>query len=447
MSDREPNLLKKELRSTFWLTSIQGTRVLGALIVGVVVIRYLGASDYGALMLATSLSGIFSAFATLGLPRVLFNELVVTKRPARTLFASAMTLLVLSGLLGVLGTYFVCLFLDQPRDITIMALLISFAFIFNGGILAQQVFLSNHSVDRSAAAQIGGMFISILYRLIAVYTKASVVWFSLASIVQNLCVLIISIWLARPTLHTLSGRLLPQMAEMKHLLVITTPLFLASLLQSIPMHSDRIFLGAYLSNVDLAKYAVALQLVMIPQLVVSSIVGGASPRLVPLLQNCSASNSSIVIETLAAATSLSVVSLTLLTIFGATVMPVIYGPEFEISRIVFGLICLGSLANVPNTLRFEFLLARKMERIATKIACAHATSGVLIQYVFITKFGLSGAAAAYAIQWILYSIVLNMAIPELRQYQRIYWKSMASGLTLLPLGRYIMSHARKDYTP
>ena len=430
--------LGQELRSSFWLASMQVSRIVAGFLVGVIVVRYLGAEQYGALMLALSISGFFAAFGSLGLPRVVLKELSMPRIDGRSLVATAILLQVAGGVVGVLGTWLVCMMLDTPDNITAMALVFALALIFAGGTILQQLFLSVHKTRHSAWANILGIFGALGYRISLVAASAQVHTFAFANLIQNTLFLVVSFAWARPLLHRLSGSLRPERATARLLLAATGPLFLASLLQSVPLHSDRVVMAEYLRLADIGLYAVLIQLVAIPQMLVRSFIVAASPRLVRVLAGMNNNvGAKQVVETLSVATAGGVVLLLGLGLIAPVIVPLIYGPEFQVDYPLIALICAGMLAIIPNTLRAEFLLVRSRQDIVIWIAMIHAIATVAMQVLLIARFGLLGAAAAYFLQSLLFAALLNHLFPVLSPYRTLYWRAFAKGLTLVPLIFYL----------
>lgn len=431
---------RPEMRSSSWLALIQIARIFSGLLVGIIVIRYLGTDEYGALALALSLSGFFNAFGTLGLPRVFLQELVLPSIEPRTLLGSALVLQMASGIIGLIGTWVLCAMLDQPSHITVMAVVCALAFLANGGVLFQQLFLSRHKVNLSAAANITGLSLSLLYRISAVLLKAPVAWFAAANVIQSVIVLLASFGLALPIVRELTGRLRPRFKPIQRLLIGASPLFLASLLQSIPLYSDRVLIGTYLTIKDVGIYAVLLQLVTIPSMLISSFIGGASPRLLPKLERLNdADNDKEVMFTLSVATGATAAMLVSMTLIAPVLMPTVYGSDFRVSPWMFAIMGIGVVANVPNTLRYEFLLSQNRQNLAMVISGLHAISTLVLQLFFILQLGLIGAAIAYAIQKVIFAALLSHLFPTLAPYRRVYWHSLFHGLTFLPLLKYVVS--------
>lgn len=429
---------RQELRSSFWLGLTQATRILSGFVVGVIVVRYLGAEQYGALMLALAISGFFSAFGNLGLPRVLLKELAVPQAEGRPLVASAFVLQVAGGTIGVAGTVAVAFALGHSGGIALMAGLFAAALLLTGGTLLQQVFLAVHRLKASAGANILAMASALGYRLMLVAAAAPLVWFALATLLQNLVFLLASLVWGRPVLRQLAGRFRPDRRTMALLFGGAAPLFVASLLQSIPLYSDRVVIGQYLSLADVGLYAVLIQLISIPQMLIASFVGGASPRLIRSFAEAGAAGEPAeeVRFVLGVATAAGAVMFAGMVVAAPILVPLIYGPGFEVDPAIVALMCLGLLVNIPNTLRAEFLLVNRRQNLAIAIGLFHAIGTVALQVALIPLFGLMGAALAYAMQMTFFAAIMNHAFPALAPYRRLYWRALGFGLTLRPLLSY-----------
>jgi len=94
---------RKYFANTGWLMFGQISRTFTALFVGIYVARYLGPSNFGLLSYATSLVGLFSAIAALGLNAVVVRELVSDEKRRDELLGTTFALRCI-GVLLLFGT-------------------------------------------------------------------------------------------------------------------------------------------------------------------------------------------------------------------------------------------------------------------------------------------------------------------------------------------------------
>jgi len=427
-----------ELRSAFWLGTIQVSRIVAGLVVGIIVVRYLGADDYGALVLALSISSFFNAFATLGLPRVVLKELALSKEEGRSVLSAALLLQVAGSLVGVGGTWVVCILLNKPDEITAMAVVFSLALVFGGGIIVQQALLTAHRTHVSAWANMASIGTNLVYRVGLVVSQATVCAFAFANIIQNVFYFVLSLAYGRSVLSSLGGSFWPHRDVIVRLLTGAWPLFLASFINSIPVYSDRLIIGQELSLSDVGLYAVLLQLAAMIQMMISAFIAGASPRLVRLL-NGNAEERQGVVGLLAEATALAVGGGVAFVLLGPFLIPLLYGPEFEVDFLLLMPLALGVVVMAPNAMRAEYLLIVNKQRTALYLAAIYAVLAVASQIAMISAFGLMGAAVSYFIQHLFFAAVLNHMFASLTAYRVIYWASLRRGITLAPLFKLAMT--------
>ena len=121
---------QRYVKNSAWLLAEKLFRLAAGFSVGVYVIRYLEPTNYGELAYAVSFVGLFTAFATLGLPSIVVRELIENPNRREEILGSAFVLTFCAGVLTVVLIAFVTPLTETSRTEHFMILIIAGGFVF-----------------------------------------------------------------------------------------------------------------------------------------------------------------------------------------------------------------------------------------------------------------------------------------------------------------------------
>jgi O-antigen/teichoic acid export membrane protein len=84
--------LRKIVRNMSWLVAERIVNMILSLFVGLYVVRYLGAENFGKLSYGSSFAGLFGAIATLGLNQIVIRNIVREESLAQQTLGTAFVL-------------------------------------------------------------------------------------------------------------------------------------------------------------------------------------------------------------------------------------------------------------------------------------------------------------------------------------------------------------------
>ncbi len=280
--------LRQVLGNIGWLGSDRVLRMLGGIVVGTAVARYLGPNKFGVLNYALAIYGLFNSISNLGLDSLVVRDVALQPGSESELLGTSFFLKtgasVITTAAATLATW-----LLHPHDataITIVALL-SFASISQGFDVIDY-FYQAKTRSRSAVIPRTVVFVAAsLARVAAILVHSSLLvfaWIAALEIVfSELGLAIVYLAHNRPHKHWRFHS-----PRARALLAESWPLLLATLLVMIYLRTDQIMLGAIAGPVAVGHYSAAVKLSEIwyslPMIICSSVM----PRLAPLLQSASA---------------------------------------------------------------------------------------------------------------------------------------------------------------
>jgi len=170
---------KNYLSNISWLAFEQFIRLATALLVGVLVARYLGPEAFGELNFAISFAGLFATFSTLGLDNLVVKKLVKDTDNVGQLLGTSFALKLLGALLAFI---FISLFLQLPQikaddNIVYIIAVIAFFQATNNIDFFFQAKTKNKYVARVKMVQTA---VFALTRIILIMMDSELIWFAWA---------------------------------------------------------------------------------------------------------------------------------------------------------------------------------------------------------------------------------------------------------------------------
>ena len=122
--------LRKIIRNIGWLSVEKILAMFLNLSIGIYVIRYLGADDFGKLSYCFSLVGMFAAIAKLGLDAIVVRDLVQNE-PEPEILGTAFVLKLIGSVATILAIAIITLVLNEDWQTYWFTIIIAFRLLFN----------------------------------------------------------------------------------------------------------------------------------------------------------------------------------------------------------------------------------------------------------------------------------------------------------------------------
>ena len=247
-------------KNIFWLLFHWTLPLLGMLVVGTAVIRYLGREQYGALSYVVSMLAISFPLATLGIEGVVYRELVLGRHPQGKILGTAALLRFFGGLLASSCLLmFSFLYAHEPTTQALL-IIVSLIPVIRAGDVLDSFFQSRAESKRVVLIQAIGQFLSYLARGALLINHASLIWFGATIVLEWVLITgpFIYVYNKTPSRDThwhfdrsIAGAMLLE----------SWPGFLCLLLWQLGGKIDQILVKNILGNNELGVYAAATILV------------------------------------------------------------------------------------------------------------------------------------------------------------------------------------------
>ncbi len=392
-----------------WVTAARVIRMGGSLVVGTMVVRYLGPSQYGTFSYAFAIYGLFNVVSSLGLDYLVVNDLAQAPHLAaeEQVLGTALLLKVAASILTTIAAVLFA-WITHPAQQTVILLvaMLSAASIFQGFDVIDYYFQAKIRSRLVVIPQLIVFVLSNVARLIAVLTKCPLLVFGAIAAIEILAtelgfVAAYSIAqrnLARWTFHR--GKALS-------LLRASWPLLIASLLIIVYMRTDQILLGNLSTRAVVGQYSAASKLseiwYAIPALICSSVM----PKLLVGKQANPAHYYQRLQRLYEIMIALSVAIALAVTLLGKQIVLLFFGALYLPAVSILAVhIWTGPFVFIGVVSGMQ-LVQENLTQVSLQRSIVGALCNVGLNYLFIPRFGGVGSAVATLITQMISSYALD----------------------------------------
>lgn len=427
--------VKKAAANTGWMLSDKVLRQLVNLTVGVWVARYLGPSQFGSLNYAQSFVLIFSAFATLGLDRVVIRDLVREPENAGQIMGTALGLRLAAGALTIVLPI-ALMRIMRPDDGGTMALV---AIIALGNL-----FLAFDVIDFRFQARLQSKYtiyakgtsylVTSAAKIVLILMHAPLVafaWAALADMVIGGTNMLIALRVSGQQLRGLSY----SAARAGELLRESWPLILSGLSITIYMRIDQTMLGQMKGMAEVGIYAAAIRLSEVWSFVPVAIAASAFPSLVEARKVSETAYNRRLQKVFYLMTGLAYVIALPMTFVSSRLMSALYGEQFAAAGLVLAIHIWGAPFMFLGVARGYWAVNEGLTKFIFATTFLGTIANVALNFLLIPTYGPVGAAVSLVVSQIVASYLSNVWYRETRPVFVMQCKA------LFPLGLLVSSEA------
>lgn len=391
--------LQQIIDNTGWLVGDRLLRMAVGLLISIWTARYLGPSDYGLLSYAVSFVGLFFAGASLGLEAIVTRDLVRYPEQQDQILGTSFLLRLGGGGAAAALALLVILLLKPAEPLVRLLVAITSIHLMLQAFEVIDLWFQSQVRSRSVVLAKNVAFLGMAaVRVLLLVNGAPVVAFAVANIVEitfGYCGLLVAY--RRQGKHPTAWRFCRSTAM--RFLQEGMPIILSSMMVMVYLRIDQVMIGQYAGSQEVGRYAAAVKLAeiwnLIPVVIVSSVFPniirsreqeerlflGKLQKLYNLLSFCS----------YAVAVPLSLGAYLLITL--------LYGvPYASAAPMLILLLWAGLFANLAVA-RNAYLLTMGWSRVILALVVAGALTNVGLNLLLIPRFGGIGAGIASLVSY------------------------------------------------
>lgn len=414
------------VRNIGWVSSGRFLRMGGSLVVGTMVVRYLGPAQYGAFSYAFALYGLFNIVSNLGLDVLVVSDIALARdvRDEEQVLGTAFWLKVAASVITTLAATLYCRWTNaNDTVVTLMVAMLSLASISQGLDVVDFFFQAKTRSRLTVVPQLCVFVCSNLARVVAVLLKAPLLVFGLIGSLEILCsefALAVVYWMHHHNLFRWRFHRDRGMTMMKK----SWPLMIASLLVIVYMRTDQVVLGNLTTKAVVGQYASASRLSEIWYAIPSLICTSVMPRLLRKKHQRPELYYGRLQRLYELLAGVSIVLAIAVTFFGSYLVLLLFGPAYlpavQILRVHIWtgpFVFLGVASGMQ-------LVHEDLTKISLQRSVAGAIANLALNYALIPRYGAVGSAVATLITQAATSYVLDAVNKSTRPIFRMKTRAL-----------------------
>lgn len=270
---------EKIVRNLFWAVIGRSVTLLGGLLVGIVIARYLGPEQYGLMNYVISYVTIFQIIAWLGLDNIEIREESKGSIPVEVVMGTAFGLKLAFAVLTVLLTIATSWWMEADNTVTLYVMIYSISIIANTFTVIRNYFTSIVKNEPVVKSEISRTLIGVVIKLVLLWFHAPLIFFVAASAFDFI--------LLAGGYNMSYRRMIGSIRDWKfdfhyaqYLLRESFPLLLTSAAVFIYQRIDQVMIGAMIDKESVGYFSTAARLVEVMMYVPMMLTQTISPILV-----------------------------------------------------------------------------------------------------------------------------------------------------------------------
>lgn len=428
---------QKVVANIYWAVLGKCVNLLGSLIVGIIVARYLGPDQYGLMNYVISFVTMFQVFADFGLDSIQIREESKNLNDRDKLIGTTFILkLACAAVAILLISLFSYLYVDDVRTIMLI-LLYSATIIFNTTWVIRNHFTAMVWNEYIVKTEISRTVIGIAIKLILLYFKAPLSWFVAALVLD-------SILLASGYSLSYSkkiGRIRKWTFDKecaRYLLSQSFPLLLSGTALVIYHRIDQVMIGDMLDNQSVGIYAVATRFVEVMIFVPTIIAQTVTPLLVKMRKETPEKYDRMASMFMNVTVWLCAIMAVSVSMIAYPLVYFTFGSQYLAAVSVLMIMAYKVIGDALSQMSGQLIIVEGRQKYVSLRNVIGCVVCVALNWLFIPRYGIYGAAVVSIVTVLSSGLVANFIIPSYRQiFCRqmmalfIGWKDIANIKSLL----------------
>ena len=386
--------LQAVLRNSSWLLLDKVVRMALGLVVGALVARYLGPTQFGRLNYAVAFVALFSAVATLGLDSIVVRDLVRRQEDRGKILGSAFSLK-LGGALVCLVMAETAIRLLQPDD-TKMHLLVGItatALVFQAFDVIDFLFQSGVRSKPIVLVRMISFVLFAFVKVALVVTLAGLVEFAWAALGEVALAALGFVWVFQ-RLFGAKWFGFGDLSTVRALLKESWPFLLSSLAVMIYMRIDQIMLASAVGSYEVGLYSAALRLSEIWYVIPMAIVGSVAPSLTATHGQSRAVYYGRLQRLFTSLVKLAYLVAVPMSLLSTPLIVLLFGPQYAGAGPVLAIHIWTAVFVFIGVATGPWIINEGLGRIQFYRTVIGAITNILLNLYLIPKYGAIGAAIA-----------------------------------------------------
>ena len=408
----------KNVRNASWLIGEQLFQMLISFVLSILSARYLGPSNYGTLNYTASFVAFFTSIASVGLESVVLNKMIASPEKEGEYLGNSILLRLFAALFSSVSVSLIVFALNPSDNIKLtLVMLQSIQLVFKAFQILDYWFQRYLLVKYVA---IGKMLASVIvsgYKIFLLAYAKSLIWFAVSNTLTDL---IISFVLLCFYHKVKKQRIVYTLQHSKELLLSGYHFILSGIVSAVYTQMDKIMIGQMLTDKEVGFYSTALTICSMWMFVPQAIINTFRPSIMESYNKGEKDEYITRLKKLYAGVIWICIFASLFISFSARVIvTILYGEEYYSSILPIRVMIWSELFAMVGTARGIWIICEEKSKYVKYYLAIGAMVNLLLNWLFISHWGMIGAAIATLITQITTCIIAPLFFKETRVHTRI----------------------------
>ncbi|RHW39524.1 flippase [Lysinibacillus yapensis] len=398
------------MRNTGWLLFEQIFRMALSLVVTSLMARFLGTEDFGLLNYSLAYVMIFTAVSNLGIDSILVNEIIKNKVEAGKVIGSTIVLRLISSVSSIFLIYLIVKYLN-PNDFTLYTLTIlqSISLIFTVFDSIQYWFQANLQSKYIVISKSIAFSIVSFWRLSLILFEKSISYFAIATVIEAI---VMSIFIVSYFKRFKGPKLQFSLETAKQLLIKGFYHFIAALLIMAYTQIDKIMLGKMAGGTTVGVYTAAMTISSLWMFIPLALINSARP----VIMEAKTQNEDTYLlknkQLYCSIIWLGIIAAVVISLLAKPIILLIYGEQFIESTKILVILIWSRIFALVGTVKAIWLTVESLARYQVYFVGIGAFLSIILNLIFIPRYGAMGAAIAILVAEALSTIVACLVFKQ-----------------------------------
>lgn len=416
---------RKALTNIAWALCGKIVSLASVFVVGIIVARYLGREQYGIMNYVISFVAIFQVFADFGLDHIQIRE--ESKDPTRkdVIVGTVFALKIMFAVIAIIGIAVIAMIFETDTDIRCYILIYAFSVILNTTWVSRNHFTSIVWNEYIVKTEITRTLIGMAIKVALVLLHMPLIWFIVSLVIDSLLLATGYIFSYIRKIDSVRKWQWDRQLAI-YMLHQSFPLLLSGAAIVIYNRIDQVMIGNMIDQSHLGIYSVAVRFAEILVFVPTIIAQTVSPILVDIRQKDPEryeSLSSVFMNITVVICILLAVSVSLLSY---PIVRFTFGTTYIGAASVLSIMAFKVIGDALSQTSGQLIIIEGIQKYASIRNIIGCGACVLLNLLFITRYGIHGAAYVAIITILISGTLADFIIPS---YRRIFFKQVKA-LTL-----------------
>jgi len=406
--------ISKVITNSLWMILSTVIQMIVSLFLNIYIARYLGANNYGVINYGLSFVNFFASICTLGLNTIVIKYLISEKNKQGQIIWTCILMRIISSIISIILILLVVLFLKgYDKLIIITTFLQSISLIFDSFSIINLWYQSKLESKYTAIITFISYMVMAAYKIFLLLTKKNVIWFAASHCVSSLVTATLLLILYKKHKGQKFSFSLPKGIE---LIKLSYHFIISGLMVAVYAQTDKIMIGSMINDISaVGYYSVATTVVSLWSFIPTAIINSFQPNILETKEINKIEYENKIIQLYTIIVYLSIFYTLFILIFGKLIVLILYGNEYLPAVMSLKIAIIGCLFSFIGVVREFWLICENKERFAKWFALIGVVTNIILNYILIPLYGISGAAIATSVTQITTAVIAPLFFKETRK--------------------------------